>query len=162
MAVKEFSVEHISTKDIIRFFSKVRIGPESWNGIPCWVWTAFSQRGYGSFAWKGLPARPHRLMYAWLVGPIPKGNLQDNGKFDELDHLCRNRRCCNPVHLELVPRQVNNSRSMSLSGQHTRSPFCVRGHWKFEHGYLVLGYLRCRLCTRIRDKARAPRRRKSA
>src|SRR4051812_41628217 len=62
---------------------------------PCWEWTAFKLRGYGQFSpWKGLLCRAHRYAYELLVGPIPEGH--------ELDHLCRNRGCVNPAHLEPV------------------------------------------------------------
>jgi len=69
----------------------------------CWNWTgAFSSSGYGVISRGGRQGpliRTHRLAYELLVGPIPDG-LQ-------IDHLCRNKRCCNPEHLESVTQAEN-------------------------------------------------------
>ena len=68
----------------------------------CWTWTGFRRGGYGRIM-APRPARRcsqvHRVTYEHLVGPIPPGL--------DLDHLCRNRSCCNPDHLEPVTRSVN-------------------------------------------------------
>jgi hypothetical protein len=82
----------------------------------CWDWTgALNSKGYGSVAHKGRVWSTHRLAYELLVGPIPDG-LQ-------LDHLCRNRSCCNPDHLEPVTPKVNSERGAQATKMH-----CVRGH----------------------------------
>src|SRR6202042_1668640 len=67
---------------------------------PCWLYLGgLSRDGYGSW-WKEGKNRPvHVSVYVALVGPIPEG-LQP-------DHLCRNRPCCNPAHLEPVTCQEN-------------------------------------------------------
>lgn len=88
-----------------RFLAKVRKEP---NG--CWAWigartgqTRTDHRGgYGSF-FDGERMRPaHRVSYEIEVGPIPAG-LQ-------LDHLCRNRACVNPDHLDPVSPRMNTLR----------------------------------------------------
>lgn len=82
----------------------------------CWAWTgALNSRGYGCFAIKGKSQLSHRVAYSMLVGPIPDGM--------EVDHLCRNKRCCNPAHLEAVTRLVNQRRSEPASKTH-----CIHGH----------------------------------
>ena len=104
-----------------RFWAKVDLaGP---NG--CWLWTAgHTSHGYGAFnyrvgtLWK--QAYAHRLAYEAVIGPIPPG-LQ-------IDHLCRNRACVNPEHLEPVTRKTNLLRGASFSAVNARKTHCVRGH----------------------------------
>lgn len=100
-----------------RFWSKVDASGD------CWLWTRWcSDRGYGyySIAGEGNHA-PHRYAYEALVGPVPTGL--------ELDHLCRNPRCCNPDHLEPVTHAENLRRSpIAPATRNARKTTCVNGH----------------------------------
>lgn len=124
MDQKDFTVEHLSRKQLRQFFSKVSINSNvSWNGTPCWVWTGYiTPKGYGNFKW-GKTTLTHRLAYAWLIGPIPRGH-----KIRTLDHLCRNRACCNPIHLELVPMRVNVLRGIGPIPENAKKTHCIHGH----------------------------------
>lgn len=84
-----------------RFFSFV---VKQENG--CWLWTGCKTRGgYGSFRnEKGKTENAHRWAYRVFIGSVPEGL--------ELDHLCRNRSCVNPHHLEPVTRYENTIRGM--------------------------------------------------
>lgn len=69
----------------------------------CWLWCgAESGNGYGKVSIDGRMKMAHRAIYEILVGPVPEGLV--------LDHLCRNRRCCNPGHMEPVTAQETTRR----------------------------------------------------
>jgi hypothetical protein len=69
----------------------------------CWVWTGkLISGGYGSWHRDGKPRNIHLIVYERFVGPIPRGH--------EVDHLCLNRACCRPDHLEAVTPFVNKQR----------------------------------------------------
>ena len=76
----------------------------------CWVWMGRHERaGYGHIDYGGKAVYVHRLAYETWRGPVPDGL--------ELDHLCRNRGCFNPDHLEPVTRQENNRRAQEAAKQ---------------------------------------------
>lgn len=92
---------------------------------PCWVWTgSLDKDGYGRLRGVGgrssLVISSHRLSWERVNGPLP-----DNLEFD---HLCRNRRCCNPTHLEAVTHAVNVKRGNCPSTVLHRAGLCKRGH----------------------------------
>lgn len=90
-----------STPDVKRFEARLTPGPDA-----CWNWIgaqAGSLRPYGHFTMAGrVGIYAHRWSYEYHVGPIPEGL--------EIDHLCANRLCVNPWHLEPVTGAVNRRR----------------------------------------------------
>jgi hypothetical protein len=64
--------------------------------------------------------RAHRAFYECARGLIPAGLT--------LDHLCRNRACINPDHLEAVTHKVNVLRGLGVTAQRARQTECARGH----------------------------------
>lgn len=84
----------------------------------------------------------HRLTYMFFRGEVPEGQ--------ELDHLCRNRWCCNPYHLEAVPPKVNKLRGQSPPAHRARQTHCCKGHLLEGDNLSVTlkGYRRCKKCWR--------------
>ena len=91
----------------------------------CWRWKKqIKDNGYGVLHWiiegekKKLHA--HRFSYVLFKGEIPDEL--------EIDHLCRNRWCVNPEHLEAVCREVNIRRGVSPAAKRAAQTLCKRGH----------------------------------
>lgn len=124
----------------------------------CWEWTAVrSPKGYGHFHTRPNQLQvAHRAVWEFLIGP-----LDDD---EELDHLCRNRGCVNPDHLEPVPGWVNNLRGFSFSAINLGKSHCVNGHlFDQKNTYWRPGGKgrRCVECRKASDK-RVRERRKAA
>ena len=121
---------------IERFMLKVRQG-ENW----CFFWTASTNgTGYGLFTVNGRMVMAHRWAYEYFKGPIPDG-LQ-------LDHLCRNRNCVNPAHLEPVTQRENLLRGESLTTFNLAKTHCPQGHAYAGANLYVTpkGSRQCRTC----------------
>lgn len=148
-AIEYLTVDRLSTKDLIRIFSKITINPEiQWNGTPCWVWVGSRGTfGHGRMRLRGIAENSHRVLFAWLVHPLPRGM-----KYGELDHLCRNPPCCNPLHLEFVSGDVNKLRGMGLPAKNARLTHCSKGHsFVGDHVYITpKGRRVCRICRNER------------
>jgi len=112
---------------------------------PCWTEDrCVGNHGYTVLSLKGKTKLAHRIAYEILIGEIPKG-LQ-------LDHLCRNKRCYNPAHLEVVSNRENVVRGTAGDIQKSRT-HCPQGH-EYKGYNLILYHNRryCRTCTNERTK----------
>jgi HNH endonuclease len=139
-----------------KFWSQVVIE----DATACWRWTrAKKSYGYGSVAIGGRAGfGAHRVAYIDIFGEPPAGLV--------LDHLCRNKACVNPWHLEPVTDEENILRGDSPPAQNARKTECsMRGHqltgdnviWSRE------GWRKCRTCQNIAHAAhKAKKRARSA
>ena len=132
---------------IMRFWANVRTTGHD----GCWVWMGRLNKGYGKVGYSRLTA--HGTAYGWMRGEVPKG-LQ-------LDHLCRNRSCVNPDHLEPVTCRENVLRGVGFAAQNKQKTHCPSGHqYNAENTkYCRRGKRYCRECSRIGKRERRAARR---
>lgn len=126
----------------------------------CWEWTGSRWNGYGMTCTLTEPRRRLRaytLAYLLARGALPAGL--------ELDHLCRNRACCNPFHLEAVTHAVNSRRSNNACGANARKTHCIHGHaFTPENTQVTISasghpHRRCRACAHATSAAASARKR---
>jgi hypothetical protein len=122
----------------------------------CWLWNHYTESdGYGRIpiGRKKIPA--HRFVYEKLVGKVPKGMV--------LDHLCRNRACVNPAHLEVVTQRENTLRGIGPAAKNARKLRCKNGHLLSGNNLYVCprGYRECRICRKAAGERAAKRRRQT-
>ena len=113
----------------------------------CWNWLAAkSTNGYGRFQIaRHVIGAAHRVAYELEVGPIPPGKY--------LDHLCRNRSCVNPEHLEPVTSRENTLRGESHVADRARQTHCLRGHNLSGTNLVPHPHSRvCRECKNLRAR----------
>lgn len=135
---------------LLRFFKKLE------KSEACWFWkNNLTENGYGRFYYKGKVLLAHRWAYEFYKGPIPKEL--------ELDHLCRNRNCVNPDHLEPVSRKENVKRGLGpllAKKRQEDKTMCPVGHPYSEENTSV--YIkkngkpnrRCKICHCDREAKR--------
>lgn len=127
-----------------RFLKKIR------NGLPnaCWPWAGCKEKdGYGICRINLKRLRAHRVSYELFRGKIPKGLV--------IDHLCRQRACVNPLHMEPVTSAENTGRSeIAPAVINSKKKYCLRGH-PLSGDNLILtkdNKRNCRICRRIHWK----------
>ena len=129
--------------EIERFWAKVKVVESG-----CWEWQGHLNRGYGRLRGDKKDILAHRYAYQLIKGSIPEDLT--------LDHLCRNRSCVNPDHLEIVTMRENILRGDSFSAKHARKTHCPEGHPYdlFNTRYNLLGARECRICMKAGKKRR--------
>lgn len=128
-----------------RFWGKV----EKTKG--CWIWKGGLSQGYGRLqigSRKDGSRRKvlaHRIAYELMIGDIPKGK--------ELDHLCRNRACVRPEHLEPVIKKINILRGIGMGAQNAQKKFCKHGHeFTKDNTYFLKRGRECKKCHKAWQK----------
>lgn len=144
---------HANRKVLAEIFSKIKVSTVNFHkGTPCWEWTGMSNSttGYGLKKHKGQVWSAHRFIYCVFVEHIQLPL--------ECDHLCRNRICVSPIHIEAVTHKENQRRGNSVCGVNGRKTHCKRGHeFTPENTYLLTrGERVCVACDKIR-KSQTPR-----
>lgn len=109
----------------------------------CWEWQGSTQSsGYSRLSYRGRTWLGHRFSYEAFHDDIPNGM--------QIDHLCRNRICLNPDHLEPVTQRTNILRGSGVSAVNASKQRCPQGH-----PYSVVGTDRiCRICRARNQKRR--------
>lgn len=133
--------DNYELKSLLRFFNNI----EETNN--CWNWKGtITWEGYGHFFLHGKEVRAHRFAYELFKGDIPNDLT--------IDHLCRNRSCVNPNHLEAVSHKENVLRGIGITAINAQKTHCVRGHLLDGENIYARkdGYRECFVCKKIKDK----------
>jgi len=135
---------NFTIKSLRRFFEKI----DDTKGN-CWLWTASKNRdGYGMVRLDGKNRSAHRVSFEIFVTDIPNYLM--------IDHLCRNRGCVNPEHMELVTNKENIFRGVGIAVTNSKKTKCHRGHNFTDENTFIskIGSRNCRKCLKIRNDLR--------
>lgn len=143
MTTQTQSIDPYDVKAKQRLLKKVLKQPSG-----CWEWQGTkSGNGYGRLFYRGRYHTAHRVSYQLYIGPIPEGLV--------IDHLCRNRGCVNPEHLEPVTFGENIRRS-PIHNMRSKT-HCPEGHEYTKKNTFIRrsGSRECRTCKKVKDRIRA-------
>ncbi len=122
---------------LTRFLQRIQIDEKG-----CWVWAhSKSGSGYGEFCVNNKVYSTHCFIYEYYHGSI-NPNL-------EIDHLCRNQLCVNPLHLEQVTHQQNVLRGISPAARGAKKTHCPQGHEYTPENTCVSSGRHCLTCARV-------------
>lgn len=131
---------------IERFLNKISVV-----NYGCWEWQRrLNENGYGILGIKSLPVLSHRFIYEYYYGNIDPKLV--------IDHLCKNKKCVNPIHLEEVTVKENNRRSYGeyilayrkIIHHNSKKTHCKRGHeFTLENTFIKPN--RARQCIECRN-----------
>jgi hypothetical protein len=144
LKINNIQIRGIQSKIPIENFKKhIQITKEG-----CWEWTAkiHKNTGYGYFTVKGKTHLSHRFSYKYFKGEIPL-NLC-------IDHICENRKCVNPEHLQAITLKQNILKGKSVCAQKAKQIYCHKNHpLSGENLYITPDNRRqCKTCNKIRQK----------
>jgi hypothetical protein len=106
----------------------------------CWEWIGIvGPQGYGIFNFDSIHKRAHRWGYEQFIRKLDRVEV--------LDHLCRNRACVRPSHLEPVSSRVNTLRGVGSPALNAAKTKCIRGHeFSQKNTYVHNGRRQCKTC----------------
>ena len=129
------------TPVIERFLSKINVVESG-----CWEWTdSLTTKGYGQIRIKDKKQHVHRFIYEYYYGELNSTLV--------INHLCRNRKCCNPLHLEQVTNKENILKGEGICAVNARKTYCKRNHpLTPQNTYNYPNRRHCITCTQERNR----------
>ncbi len=130
-------LEILNLKKVVSFPNHCKLDKKT----RCWIWQlGKSMLGYGYYHNNGKTVFAHRFAYRLFKGKLTPGLT--------LDHLCRNRLCVNPNHLEEVTTQTNILRGEGISAKNAIKTHCLNGHEFFKDTTIICkeGNRHCKIC----------------
>jgi len=128
---------------IERFLKKLVVSQVNfYNNTACWEWIGYTSRDYAQIMTNGKVIHIHRFIYEYYYGEIePKLTI---------DHLCRNRTCANPLHLEQVTCRENILRGVGIAALNSQKTHCPQGHEYTPENIVGIHYhhRQCKRCQR--------------